>query len=86
VAFPRGERGAHGYHNDTDQVVTVLMISEMDGPNISIYPDMDQVGLFDAAKRSERRFGVLFNVDDAVADCGGKAKIVSPAPGPRTNS
>ena len=83
VAFPRGERGAHGYRNDSDQPVRVLMISEMNGPNISVYPDTEQVGNFDAGKRAERRFGALFNVADAVADYGGKAKIVPPAPGPR---
>jgi uncharacterized cupin superfamily protein len=83
VAFPRGERGAHGYRNDGDAPVRVLMISEMTGPNISVYPDTNQVGVFDAGQRSERRFGALFNVADAVADYGGKAEIVPPAAGPR---
>jgi len=71
VAFPRGERGAHGYRNDGEEPVRVLMISEMQGPNISVYPDRNQIGVFDAGRRSERRFGALFNVDDAVADYGG---------------
>jgi uncharacterized cupin superfamily protein len=85
VAFPRGERGAHGYRNDGEEPVRVLMISEMDGPNISVYPDTNQIGVFDAGHRAERRFGALFNVADAVADYGGlgRAKIVPPAPGPR---
>jgi uncharacterized cupin superfamily protein len=83
VAFPRGERGAHGYRNDSDQPVRVLMIGEMTGPNISVYPDKNQVGIFDAGQRAERRFGALFNVADAVADYGGKAETVPPAPGPR---
>lgn len=85
VAFPRGERGAHGYRNEQDKPVRVLMISEMDGPNISVYPDTNQIGVFDAGQRAHRRFGALFNVPDAVADYGGpsKAKIVPPAPGPR---
>jgi len=83
VAFPRGERGAHGYRNDSDQRVRVLMVSEMTGPSISVYPDMNQVGIFDAGQRAHRRFGALFNVADAVADYGGKAEIVPPAPGPR---
>jgi len=83
VAFPRGERGAHGYRNDGDSPVRVLVISEMTGPNISVYPDTNQVGVFDAGRRSERRFGALFDVDDAVSDYGGKAKLVPPAPGPR---
>jgi len=83
VAFPRGERGAHGFENRTHGQVQVLVISEMNGPNISVYPDSGQVGVFDAGRRSERRFGGLFNVSDAVADYGGKAKLVEPAPGPR---
>jgi uncharacterized cupin superfamily protein len=85
VAFPRGERGAHGYCNDTDAPVRVLMISEMNGPNVSVYPDSNQVGIFDAGQRAQRRFGALFNLADAVADYGGKAEIVPPAPGPRAS-
>jgi uncharacterized cupin superfamily protein len=85
VAFPRGERGAHGCRNDDDKPVRVLMISEMDGPNISVYPDTNQIGIFDAGQRTQRRFGALFNVADAVTDYGGpsRARIVPPAPGPR---
>jgi uncharacterized cupin superfamily protein len=83
VAFPRGERGAHGYRNESNSPVRVLMISEMTAPNISVYPDTNQVGVFDAGQRSQRRFGALFNVDDAVSDYGGRAHIVPPAPGPR---
>lgn len=83
VAFPRGERGAHGYRNNSETPVRVLVVSEMNGPNISVYPDTNQIGVFDAGQRSERRFGALFNIGDAVADYGGKASIVPPAPGPR---
>src|ERR671935_2594655 len=71
VAFPRGERGAHGYRNDGDKPVRVLMVSEMNGPNISVYPDTNQIGVFDAGQRSERRFGALFDVGGAGADYGG---------------
>lgn len=83
VAFPRGERGAHGYRNDTDRPVRVLMVSEMNGPNISVYPDVNEIGIFDAGRREERRFGARFDVADALGDYGGKAKLVPPAPGPR---
>jgi uncharacterized cupin superfamily protein len=83
VVFPRGERGAHGYRNDSTVTVRVLVISEMTAPNISVYPDRGQVGIFDAGPRAQRRFGALFNVADAVSDYGGKAEIVPPAPGPR---
>jgi len=84
VAFPRGERGAHGYRNDGDAPVRVLMVSEMSGPNISVYPDTNQIGIFDAGQRAQRRFGGLFNVADAISDYGGRAAIVPPAPGPRS--
>jgi len=85
VAFPRGERGAHGYRNGSDDRVRILMVSEMDGPNISVYPDTNQIGVFDAGPRAERRFGALFDVGDAVRGYGGlsEARIVPPAPGPR---
>jgi uncharacterized cupin superfamily protein len=83
VAFPRGERGAHGYRNDGAETARVLMISEMNAPNISVYPDKNQVGIFDAGQRAQRRFGALFNVADAVADYGGRPEVVPPAPGPR---
>jgi uncharacterized cupin superfamily protein len=84
VAFPRGERGAHGYRNDGHEPVRVLIVSEMTAPNISVYPDANRIGVFDAGRRAERRFGALFDVADAVSDYGGKAEIVPPAPGPRS--
>ena len=68
-----GERGAHGYRNDGDEPVRVLMISEIDGPNISVYPDTNQIGVFDAGPRAQPRFGALFDVDDAVADTAASA-------------
>jgi hypothetical protein len=57
----------------------------MTAPNISVYPDVNQVGIFDAGQRAQRHFGALFNVGDAVADYGGQAEIVPLAPGPRYN-
>jgi len=79
VAFPRGERGAHGFENRSQQSARVLMISEQNAPNISVYPDNNQVGIFDAAQPADRRFGALFDVSDAVSDYGGgRAEIVPP--------
>ena len=76
MAFPRGERGAHGYENRSDQPVRLLMISEQNAPNVSVYPDTNEVGIFDAAHPRDRRFGAVFNIADAVSDYGGgKAKL-----------
>lgn len=83
VAFPRGESGAHGYENRSKTAVRALVISEMNAPNVSVYPDENRIGVFDAALPENRRFGALFDVGDALADYGGKAKVVPPAPGPR---
>jgi uncharacterized cupin superfamily protein len=70
-AFPRGERGAHGYENRTDTTVRLLMFSEQNAPNVSVYPDANQVGIYDVAKPDQRRFGALFNLGDAVEGYGG---------------
>jgi uncharacterized cupin superfamily protein len=81
VAFPRGEHGAHGFENRTNRPVRVLIVSEQNAPNISVYPDTNEVGVFDAAQPGDRRFGAKFKVDEAVSDYGGgAARIVPPAP------
>ena len=71
VAFPRGERGAHAYENRGDRPVRLLMFSEQNAPNVSVYPDAKQVGIYDVADRDERRFGALFDLADAVSGYGG---------------
>jgi uncharacterized cupin superfamily protein len=79
ISFPRGERGAHGYENRSRARVRVLLVSEQNAPNVSVYPDSNQIGIFDAARREDRRFGALFDVGDAVGDYGrGRAEIVPP--------
>ena len=57
----------------------VLVVSEQNAPNVSVYPDTNEIGIFDAARRADRRFGALFRVDDAVSGYGGgDAKLVPP--------
>ena|SRR5437016_2398643 len=82
VAFPRGERGAHGYENRTDAPVRVIVVSEQNAPNVSVYPDENRIGVFDAAHPADRRFGAVFDIADAVEDYGGgRAEIVPPGAG-----
>jgi uncharacterized cupin superfamily protein len=71
VAFPRGDRGAHGFENAGADVVRVLMVSEQTAPNVSVYPDDRRVGVFDSHRREERRFGALFDLGDAIEGYGG---------------
>jgi hypothetical protein len=57
------------------------MICEQNAPNVSVYPDTDEIGIFDAPRRADRRFGALFKVSDARSGYGGgEAEIVSPVP------
>ena len=70
-AFPRGERGVHGYENRTEETVRLLMFSEQNAPNVSVYPDTNEVGIYDVAPPGERRFGALLKLDDAVSGYGG---------------
>ena len=44
VAFPVGERGAHQLANRSDDPVRLLMVSQMRGPDIAVYPDSKKVG------------------------------------------
>jgi uncharacterized cupin superfamily protein len=78
VSFPRGERGAHGFENQSDNTARVLLVSEQNAPNISVYPDTNEIGVFDSARREERRFGALFKVSEAVSDYGGGKAIIVP--------
>jgi uncharacterized cupin superfamily protein len=54
VAFPLGERGAHQLVNRSDEPVRILMISEMIGPEVAVYPDSDKVGVREHAPGSGR--------------------------------
>jgi len=73
VAFPRGDAGAHGFENGGEELARVLMVSEQTAPNVSVYPDERQVGVFDSHRREERRFGALFDLGDAISGYGGGA-------------
>ena len=70
-AFPRGQRGVHGYENRTNETARLLMFSEQNAPNVSVYPDTNEVGIYDVARPGDRRFGALFKLAEAVSGYGG---------------
>jgi uncharacterized cupin superfamily protein len=43
VSFPIGEEGAHKLTNDSDRRVRVLIASEMNEPEVAVYPDSGKV-------------------------------------------
>jgi uncharacterized cupin superfamily protein len=44
VSFPRGDRGAHQVVNRSDRPARFLMLSEMNAPEVNVYPDTGKVG------------------------------------------
>ncbi len=44
VSFPRGESGAHQLVNRSEERVRFLLVSEMNAPDVSLYPDSGKVG------------------------------------------
>ena len=47
------------------------MFSEQNAPNVSVYPDTNEVGIYDVARPGDRRFGALFKLAEAVSGYGG---------------
>jgi uncharacterized cupin superfamily protein len=47
VAFPAGRAGAHQLRNDSDQPVSLLIVSTMVAPEINLFPDTDEIWVRD---------------------------------------
>jgi uncharacterized cupin superfamily protein len=60
VNFPRGERGAHQVANRSDESVRVLIISEMNAPEVNLYPDTGRVGAMQRASGSAGEGGAWY--------------------------
>ncbi|KTG08119.1 cupin [Haloprofundus marisrubri] len=46
VALPAGEESAHRVGNRSEEPFRYLMLSTMDDPEVSVYPDSGKVGIF----------------------------------------
>jgi uncharacterized cupin superfamily protein len=69
VAFPRGRRGAHKVENRTDDVVRYLMLSEMNAPDVMVYPDSGKVGVISrppGSRGDEDELAAWFRLSDQV--------------------
>jgi uncharacterized cupin superfamily protein len=61
VAFPRGERGAHQMANRSEETVRFLVVSEMRGPEVVVYPDSGKVGARELPPGTRPRDGLRLN-------------------------
>jgi uncharacterized cupin superfamily protein len=66
VAFPRGERGAHQIVGAGDGPSRYLVVSEMRGPEIAVYPDSKKVGVREGAPGTGEGMRLNFLEPDAV--------------------
>ncbi|MWV40478.1 cupin domain-containing protein [Natrialba sp. INN-245] len=69
VAFPTAEEGAHQIVNDGDTPLRYLMVSTMNEPDITVYPEMDKIGVYAGSPpggRDERTVSGYYRTDDDV--------------------
>jgi uncharacterized cupin superfamily protein len=69
VPFPRGPEGAHQVANPSNQMSRVLMMSELNGPEVIVYPDSNKTGVLSrppGAPPSEGEVDSVFQLGDEV--------------------
>ncbi|MCU4975273.1 cupin domain-containing protein [Halobacteria archaeon AArc-m2/3/4] len=69
VALPADERGAHRVINDSDEPLSYLVLSTMDEPDVTVYPDSDKLGVFVGTPpggRGERTLDGYYRREDTV--------------------
>ncbi len=75
VAFPVGERGAHKLINRTDEPTRVLIVSEMNAPDVCVYPDSGKVMAREQAPGTQATgLRALFRLEDEVDYWEGEAE------------
>ncbi|WP_049925005.1 cupin domain-containing protein [Halopiger goleimassiliensis] len=69
VTFPADESGGHRVINDTDEPLRYLAISTMNEPDVTVYPEMNTLGVFVGAPpggRGDRSIHGYYDLDDEV--------------------
>ena len=69
VTLPADERGGHRIVNDSDEPLRYLMLSTMNEPDITVYPEMEKFGVYVGSPpggRDERSLEGYYRLDDEV--------------------
>ncbi|SFC45276.1 Cupin domain-containing protein [Halobiforma haloterrestris] len=69
ATFPANEEGGHRIVNDSDEVLRYLLVSTMIEPDVTVYPEMDKIGVFVGSPpggRGERSVHGYYRLDDDV--------------------
>ena len=69
LAFPPDATGGHQLGNDGDEPLRVLVVSEMNEPDLTVYPEMNKVGVYAGSPpggRSGRDVEGYWHLEDTV--------------------
>lgn len=69
ASFPVGEKGCHQIINDSDSTLRFLMLSTMDEPDVTVYPEDEMIGVYAGSapgSHEGRTVQRYFNPDDDV--------------------
>ncbi len=69
VTLPADVSGGHRIVNDSEESLRYLMVSTMNEPDITVYPEMEKFGVFVGSPpggRDERTFDGYYRIDDDV--------------------
>jgi uncharacterized cupin superfamily protein len=69
VPLPANEAGGHRVINDGDDYLRYLAVSTMNEPDVTVYPDSEELGVFVGAPpggREERSLHGYYRIDDDV--------------------
>ncbi len=69
VAFPAEESGGHKVINDSDAPLRYLVLSTMNEPDVTVYPDSEKLGVFVGSPpggRDERSLDGYYGIGDDV--------------------
>ncbi len=69
LALPADESGGHKVINDSDGALRYLVLSTMNEPDLTVYPDSEKIGVYAGAPpggRGERTLEGYYQIDDDV--------------------
>ena len=80
VSFPAGEEGGHQIANRSDSTVRIMLVSEMNFPDVVVLPDSGKVSSFTGPPDAEGTFWHTSSMEDGVAYMDGESPPGDPGP------
>lgn len=78
VSFPAGEEGGHQIANQSDSTVRIMLVSEMNFPDVVVLPDSGKVSSFTGVPDAEGTFWHTSSIDSNVGYMEGETPPSGP--------